>query len=256
MKSLRSIQLATLALAVVLGGTVAVQADDAAVQQRVESRLAKAGLTDQGDIRVAVSGGAVTLTGAVTTVEARSAAERTARKESKTVQNRIEVLPLERSEAEIRKAVTDAILGYARYSIFDAVGFELEHGIVTLRGSVLQPYRAKDIERRVGKVAGLREVRNEVQVQSPSLFDDQLRFHLARVIYGDDRFVQYSHRADPPIRIVVDRGRITLYGTVVSAVDRALLGQIARETRAFGVDNQLKLEGEEQKEPRKASSES
>ena len=76
-------------------------------------------------------------------------------------------------------------------------------------------------------------------------------------IYGDERFVQYASWANPPIRIVVDKGRITLTGLVGSAVEQQLLGHIARGTLAFSVDNQVKLESDLEAEPaRKAPVES
>ena len=76
-------------------------------------------------------------------------------------------------------------------------------------------------------------------------------------IYGDERFVQYASWANPPIRIVVDQGRVTLTGAVGSAVERQLVGHIARATLAFAVDNQVKLESELRAEPtRKALAES
>lgn len=49
---------------------------------------------------------------------------------------------------------------------------------------------------------------------------------------------------DPPVRIVVANGRITLLGYVNSPVERQMVGAIARSTLAFGVDNQLRLESE------------
>lgn len=232
----------------VLAVALPVRADDAAVRQRVEDRLEKAGLAQAGDVRVEVTNGTVTLTGAVTTVEARRQAERAARRESKVVENQLEVLPEPRSEAAIRAAVTAAVLRYPRYTVFDAVGFEVKEGVVVLRGSVLHAYRKDEIGRRVEETAGVRKVENEIKVQPTSIFDDRLRLQLVRAIYGDERFVQYAHRADPPIRIVVDRGRVTLYGTVASKVEQAVLGHIAREALAFGVDNQLEVEGEEPKE--------
>jgi hypothetical protein len=52
----------------------------------------------------------------------------------------------------------------------------------------------------------------------------------------------------------VDRGHITLVGEVASRVDREVIGHIARGTLSFGVDNQLSVESEREKEPVKKTS--
>ncbi len=223
---------------------------EVSVRERVIARLERAGVLQKGDVLVAGFGDSVTLTGAVPTLELRRAAVKAAAKEAASVVNRLEVVPeKERTEAELRKAVTDAILREPRITIFDAVGFDSGAGVVVLQGSVRQPWLKDAIERRVGKIEGVRAIRNQIAVQGVSIFDDRLRARLARAIYGDDRFVQYAHRADPPIRILVDRGRVTLAGYVASPVEQALLGHIARGFMTFGVDNQVKVDGQDAKEP-------
>ena len=150
----------------------------------------------------------------------------------------------ERSDVEIRKAAQDAILGYPSLTVFDSIELGVADGVVLLQGSVNQPYRKRDIQARVARLAGVKKIRNEIQVQSVSLFDDQIRRQLARAIYGDERFARYAIQANPPIRIVVDRGRVTLTGYVASPVEQALLGHIARSSLAFGVDNRVRVDGE------------
>jgi osmotically-inducible protein OsmY len=133
----------------------------------------------------------------------------------------------------------------------------VEDGVVILRGSVNQPYRKTEIEDRVARIPGVKGLKSEIRVQGASFFDDRLRQELVRRIYGDERFVQYASWVHPPIRIVVEQGRITLTGLVGSAVEQQLVGHIARGTLAFGVDNQVMLEGDVRQEPaRKAVVES
>jgi osmotically-inducible protein OsmY len=164
---------------------------------------------------------------------------------------------VERKDSEIRKDVFDQILRYPWYTVFDSIEAGVDEGVATLRGSVNQPYRKTDIERRVAGIAGVKDVRSEIRVQGVSSFDDRLRRELVHRIYGDERFVQYASWAHPPIRIIVDKGRITLTGLVGSAVEQQLVGHIARGTLAFSVDNQVKLESDLRAEPtRKAYSES
>lgn len=232
-----------------------VLADDSAIQGRVESRLRKAGLDREPDVSALVKDGVVTLNGAVTTVAARNAAEKAAGKESKIVVNRLRVVPeSERSDAEVRKDAEKAILRYVHYGVFDSVGLGVQDGIVTLAGSVYQPYRKNDIEARVAKVPGVREIRSDVKVQSSSLFDERLRRQIAYQVYGSDRFTNLN-RVNPPVRIIVDGGRVTLTGYVNSEVERFLIGQVARDTLAFAVDNQVKLDRDTHPEDKPKSQE-
>jgi osmotically-inducible protein OsmY len=240
--------------AVAVGGLLATAlpvaaGEDAPLAERVEARLRKAGLDREADIQVHADGATVLLSGTATTLAAQRAAVKAARKEAKAVLSQIAVVPLEaRTDAQLRTAVTDAILRYPRFTIFDAVGFDVTDGVIVLKGSVQQPYRRSDVEARVADVAGVRGIRNEIAVQPVSTFDDRLRWQLARAIYGNDNFSRFAHWPNPPVRILVARGRVTLAGSVASPVDRALVGHIARGVLSFGVDNQVSVE-RDQKEP-------
>jgi osmotically-inducible protein OsmY len=250
--------LVALAAASVILGTAAVRADDATIQRRVEERLARAKVFEAAEVRVTVQDGAVTLDGLASRMDASLRAERAAGKESKTVVNRLKVVPdVERKDSEMRKDVVDQILRYPWYTVFDSLEAGVQDGVVTLRGSVNQPYRKTDIENRVARIEGLKGLVSEIRVQGPSSFDDRLRRELVRGIYGDERFAPYATWAQPPIRIIVDSGRVTLTGFVGSAVEQQLVGHIARGTLAFAVDNQVKLESERSAEPlRKGSAQS
>jgi osmotically-inducible protein OsmY len=219
-------------------------ADDAGLQERVEGRLAKSKLLSEGAITVEISGGAVVLDGAVTTLAARQEAEKAARKEAKVVENRLRVVPEERTDADVEKDVRSAILKTPFYGVYDSVEMGVENGVVTLAGSVYRPNRKDDIESAVARVKGVRDIESRIAVQSVSLFDDQLRRQIYARIYGNFTFAQYSNRANPPIRIVVDRGRVTLTGWVQNNVDRALVENVARGTLAFDVVNHLHVDGE------------
>ena len=88
----------------------------------------------------------------------------------------------------------------------------MDDGVVTLTGKVTMPYKRTDIEKRVAKVDGVREVRNQIGVLPVSQFDDELRFRIARAIYSNSSFWNYAAMANPPIRVVVNRGRVTTAG--------------------------------------------
>ena len=155
------------------------------------------------------------------------------------------------TDADIQSDVVDAVLGYVHYGVFDSVGVGVEDGVVTLTGSVLQPWHKDDLQKRVAKLEGVREVKNQIRVQPVSVFDDRLRVQLYRQIYGAGMFQRYASFANPPIHIMVENGNITLTGLVNSQVEKAVLGSIARGTLAFRVDNQVQIESELNKEPAK-----
>src|SRR5262245_60448738 len=137
--------------------------DDGSLKSRVEARLTRAGLDQRGEIEVVERDGGVALEGAVVTVDARRQAEKLARKETKTVENSLRVVPPALSDDAVRHAVSQAILAYPRYGVFDSVELAVSDGAVVLSGSVLQPYRKTDIESRVARVEGVREIRNEIR---------------------------------------------------------------------------------------------
>jgi osmotically-inducible protein OsmY len=220
-------------------------ADDATLKERVERRLAGSKLLQEGEIQVSTSGEAVVLDGAVLTVAARTQAEKAARKEARIVENRIRIVPPERTDSEVEKDVRSAILRTPFYGVFDSVEMGIDKGVVTLAGSVYRPNRKDDIESAVARVPGVRAIESRITVQSVSTFDDRLRRQLYNQIYGNLTFAQYGNRVNPPIRIVVDHGRITLSGWVQNNVDRALIENVARGTLAFDVVNHLHVDGEQ-----------
>ena len=156
------------------------------------------------------------------------------------------------ADADIQSEVVDSVLGYVHYGVFDSVGVGVDGGVVTLTGSVVQPWHKDDIQKRVARLEGVREVKNQIRVQPVSISDDRLRVELYRRIYGNGMFQRYASFANPPIRIVVENGNITLTGLVNSQVEKAVLGSIARGVLAFRVDNLVQIESELSKEPAKA----
>jgi osmotically-inducible protein OsmY len=252
-----SLRGAVLASAIVLVGVLPAQADDAAVQKKIESRLAKAGLGQDADIQVEVRNGVASLSGITLSLHDRRAAEKAAGKEAKAVDSRLQVFPEKRSDAELEKDVADAILGYVYYGVFDSVSAGVSDGVAVLQGSVLNEYRRDQILDRVARVAGLRDLKSEIRVQPVSFFDDRLRRELFYKIYGDRNglFVRFANAVNPPVRILVENGRVTLTGYVGTVLEQSVLGHIARGTLAFSVDNQVRLDGDRHKEEARATSE-
>jgi osmotically-inducible protein OsmY len=247
--------LALAAASVLLAGPAGA-ADDAKTQRKIEERLAKAGLDSSADIKVTVRDGVARLEGAVLEYEASYKAEKSARKEAKSVENRLAVGAEPRPDADIRRDIEEAIVRYPYYGVFDSVEVGVQDGAVALGGSVYQPWRKDDLEARVARVPGIRSMSSEIRVQGVSGFDESLRRQLARRIYGNDNFVQYANWPNPPIRIVVENGKVTLTGYVRSNVEQVMVGHIARGTLAFGVDNRVEVDGARPEEGAKTTTKS
>lgn len=150
----------------------------------------------------------------------------------------------QRGNLEIFRDVSQQILRYPQFTIFDSLHAQVHDGVVTLTGKVTMPYKRNDIERRVAAIEGVVQVRNEVTTLPVSLFDDELRFRISRAIYGNANFWRYGAMVNPPIHIIVEGGRVTLEGVVNSNIDRMLARSIASSFNAFAVTNDLKTDAE------------
>jgi len=245
------------ALAALLLAAPVLADSDADLQSRVEQRLAKAGFDKRADVKVEVDSGVVRLSGITVRYPDLREAERLARKEARNVVNLLRVVPeTPRSDKEIREDAETAVLRWERYGPFDAVAVDVRDGAVKLSGWVENPFKRDEVEERLARVDAVRDVVNDLRVQGFSQGDVSLRLEIHTKIYSDPLFERWKDLPDPPVRVYVNRGRVTLAGTVGSAVEQATVGQIARETLAFAVDNQVKVEaGEKHKEDRKKTSE-
>jgi hyperosmotically inducible protein len=151
---------------------------------------------------------------------------------------------IERANYDVFKDVSSQVNRYVNFTVFDDVSASVVDGIVTLSGRVTMPYKRQDLERRVARVDGVRTVQNQIEVLPVSQFDDQLRYRIARAIYGNPTFWHYGAMANPPIHIVVERGQVTLSGVVNSNVERALARSLAIGFGEFSVKNELKTDAE------------
>jgi hyperosmotically inducible periplasmic protein len=90
---------------------------------------------------------------------------------------------------------------------------------------------------------GVKDVVNEVKVSPVSIFDDHIRRRAVRAIYGASALNKYAIDPARPIRIIVDNGHISLYGTVINDMDKQIAGMRANQIPgAFSVQNNLVVE--------------
>ena len=151
---------------------------------------------------------------------------------------------VETRDRQVIEQVSQQVLRYTQYTIFDSVSASVENGRAILTGWVTMPYKKDDIEQRVRRVDGVTAIENAIAVLPVSQSDDELRFRIARAIYGNSSFWQYASMANPPIHILVNRGRVTLEGVVNNNIERMLARSLATGFGAFEVTNQLRTDAE------------
>jgi hyperosmotically inducible periplasmic protein len=161
----------------------------------------------------------------------------------------------ERKDLQVFNDIANQVNRYTQLTIFDSISASVNEGHVVLSGWVTMPYKRDDLEKRVAKVTGVSMIDNKIGVLPVSQFDDELRFRIARAIYSHSSFWNYAAMATPPIRVVVNRGRVSLEGVVQSNVERMLARSLASGFGEFDLKNNLKTDAEirESMEPRKSN---
>jgi hyperosmotically inducible protein len=154
----------------------------------------------------------------------------------------------DRRDVRVADLIGQSIRSYSQFTIFDDINAQVENGIVTLSGKVTMPYKKSDIEKRVARIDGVKEVQNTISVLPVSPFDEELRYKISRAIYGNPSFWTYASMANPPIHIIVEHGRVTLTGVVNSNVDRMLASSLATGFGEFSVTNALRTDADRKSE--------
>ena len=125
-----------------------------------------------------------------------------------------------------------------------ALTLEVRDGVVSLGGFVEDPWKRGEIENRLTRIDAIRDVINNLRVQGFSGNDVSLRTEVFTRIYADPMFERFANQVDPPVRVYVDRGRVTLVGMVGTRLEQQTVGFIARATLAFSVTNLVEVESE------------
>jgi hyperosmotically inducible periplasmic protein len=222
---------------------------DDMIETLVKHRLMRAGLWQGNNIKIDADDGVVELEGKVLSPAQKRRAEQIAWRvdDVMRVENKLEVEARFRNDQEVANEISKDIRSHVYFDVFDWVEGKVNNGVVTLTGAVREPWRKQEYGNIAEDVLGVREVNNQIKVLPTSIYDDQLRLATARLIYNDPRFARYANRANPPIHIIVDNGRITLEGAVNSQVEKQLIGALVRSgTLSFDVTNNLSVDTEQQ----------
>ncbi len=230
--------LASLLLVSVLSIGAAADTASARYDRNIESRVSQE-LTKKKDFRnlqASVEDGIVTLTGSVDVYQQKLDAAKKVRKMDKVqgVRNLIEVsstVPDDVLAAKIDRKLYYDRIGYE--NLFNYVTVSVKDGVATLIGEVQNPVARDSALSLVNQMPGVKEVVDNVKVAPTSIFDDQIRLRAARAIYGDSVLSGYATDPALPIRILVDNGNLSLYGTVSTKMEKQVAGM--RAGQVFGV---------------------
>jgi hyperosmotically inducible protein len=196
-------------------------------------------------VNSSVGDGIVTLTGTVGLYQDKLDATKKIKKVKDVtgVRNDItvagETVPDAQLEKKLAKQLAYDRVGYYD-NAFNYVALSVKDGVVTLSGDTVWDPPKDSALAIVARTPGVKDVVDDVKVLPVSNFDDSIRARTARAIYRDSVLGKYAIDPVHPIRIVVDNGHVTLYGTVDSAMDKTIAGMRANSvTGAFSVDNKL-----------------
>jgi osmotically-inducible protein OsmY len=216
---------------------------DQQIQQTVSHKLHDA--KQLQSVNSSVEDGIVTLTGTVSLYQDKlDAAKKTKKLANVTgVRNDIavagETVPDAQLQQKLAKKLAYDRVGYYD-NAFNYLALSVKDGVATINGDTLNDVAKDSALAIVARTPGVKDVVNEVNVLPVSLFDDSIRVRTARAIYRDSVLGRYATDPVHPIRIVVDNGHVTLYGTVESAMDKTIAGMRASAVPgAFSVENKL-----------------
>ena len=145
----------------------------------------------------------------------------------------------------IERQVFKEIIKLPYYGVFDNIAYRVDGGTVTLYGKVYQPTTRKSAERVVERIDGVDTVVNNIEVLPLSNFDDSIRIRTLRTLQNAGSLGRYFASINPSVKIIVDRGNITLEGFVANRGDYNLANILTRSVPgAFNVTNNLIIENE------------
>ena len=69
-----------------------------------------------------------------------------------------------RKDLQVFNDISKTVQRYTHFTVFDNVDASVKDGVVTLTGQVTMPFKRDDIEKRVAKVDGVRQVNDRIVV--------------------------------------------------------------------------------------------
>lgn len=216
---------------------------DSDIQSQVTRQLAKK--QEFRNLQASTEDGIVTLSGNVDLYQQKLDAARKVRKLDKVqgVRNLVAVsssAPDAELEARLERKLHYDRIGYD--NLFNFVDVSVKDGVATLNGETYNDVGRDSALALANSMPGVKDVVDNIKVSPVSGFDDRIRISALRAIYRDPVLGRYASDPAKPIRIVVDNGKLSLYGTVATAMDKQIAGMRANQVfGVFSVQNKLEV---------------
>lgn len=241
-KTVGSILAAGLLSATLVAQPTAASRYDSQIKTSISQKLAAK--SQFVDVKSTVEDGIVTLTGTVDLYQRKLDVAKLARKTASVqgVRNLITVagpnVPDEQLEQKLAKKLRYVRVGYDNTFDFFAIG--VKDGVVTVEGEDRTGLGRDEAMADIANMPGVKDVVSNISIEPTSIFDDGIRLRTARAIYRDPVLSKYAIDPARSIRIIVDNGHVTLYGSVANTMDRQIAGIRANQVfGAFSVENKL-----------------
>jgi hyperosmotically inducible periplasmic protein len=230
--------LASFVMLAVLTASLAAQTGagryDTAIQAKVAQELAKK--QEFRSVQSSTEDGIVTLTGTVELYQQKLDVAKKIRKSDKVqgVHNLIEVsstVPDGELAGQLDRKLYYDRVGYD--NLFNFVTVSVQDGVAKLSGETYNDVGRDSAVALVNNTPGVKDVVDNIKVAPVSNFDDRIRVSALKAIYRDPVLSRYAIDPALPIRILVDNGKLTLYGTVMNQMDKQVAGM--RASQVFGV---------------------
>jgi hyperosmotically inducible protein len=245
LKLVGSLLVVGLLSATLVAQTAAATRYDNQIQTTITQKLAAK--SHFGDVKSSVEDGIVTLTGTVDLYQRKLDAAKLARKTASVqgVRNLITVagpsVPDEQLEQKLARKLNYVRVGYD--NTFDYFALGVKDSVVTVEGEDRTGVGRDEALADIYNQPGVKDVIVNISIEPTSISDDGIRLRTARAIYRDPVLSKYAIDPARPIRIIVENGHVTLYGSVDNTTDEAVAGLRAGEVfGAFSVENKLVVE--------------
>lgn len=150
-----------------------------------------------------------------------------------------------RPTQSIERQIQKKILRLPYYEVFDNIGFSFDGDTVTLVGKVRNARNKKDAEAYVKDVEGVTNVVNNIEILPLGSFDDSIRVNLYRTLARSGGLSRYLWTVNPSVRLIVDRGHVSLEGYVANRGDYNTMNILAHGVSGvFSVTNNLVIDND------------
>ncbi|HEX7752474.1 MAG TPA: BON domain-containing protein [Novosphingobium sp.] len=197
---------------------------DSQLQHDVMSELEWEPSVDHADIGVSVEKGVVTLNGYVPSYASKQAAERSARRVAgvKAIAQEIKVRhdsDPKTADHEIAKRILD-VFAWSVLVPDDKITVKVEHGWVTLTGSVDWHFQADEAEKAASKISGVIGIINQVEIhRRPTSSDIRRRI--------ENAFERQADLDAAGVTIALDGSKVKLGGRVKAWHERQVAERAA-----------------------------